>query len=136
MTRAVVLNAPVRRTTSHPRPKLVAVPRRARRSPRMLLGVAAVVVLGGTAVTQSLLAQTQIELDRLETQYSESVADRAALRLRVAELQAPSRIVDTARDRLGMVAPADVQVIIDDAAVPSSTGTPPTGATPLTTGPK
>lgn len=139
MTRAVVLNAPVRRTSSNPRPKLVAVPERARRahrSPRLLLGMAAVIVLGGTAVTQSLLAQTQIELDVLETKYSQAVDERATLRLRVAELQAPARIVDTARDRLGMVSPEVVKVILDEPKNSSNPGTAPKGATPLTTSPK
>lgn len=70
-------------------------------------------MLGGTAVTQSLLAQTQIELDRLERTYSLAVQDRANLRLRVAELQAPSRVVSAARDRLGMIEPQTTQVIVD-----------------------
>ncbi|MGB2758304.1 MAG: hypothetical protein WBD02_11690 [Acidimicrobiia bacterium] len=113
MTRAMVLNAPARRSAPVSRPKLVAVPRRAPRSPRVLLIAAAITMLGGTAVTQSLLAQTQIELDRLERTYSLAVQDRANLRLRVAELQAPSRVVSAARDRLGMIEPQTTQVIVD-----------------------
>jgi len=55
-----------------------------------------------------LLAQGQGPVDRLEAQVSAEQAENQRLRLDVATLESPSRIVAEARSRLGMVPPATV----------------------------
>ena len=60
---------------------------------------------------QSLLAQSQIQLDTLQQDFSELQAERAMLRLQLAEMEAPNRIVDAAEQRLGMVRPERIAVV-------------------------
>ncbi len=55
-----------------------------------------------------LLAQGQVEVDRLEARVEAQRAAQQRLRLTVAELEAPARIVADARARLGMVNPGVV----------------------------
>ena len=55
-----------------------------------------------------LLAQGQVEVDRLETSIEAAQALHQDLRLTVAELEAPAQIVAAARQRLGMVTPVAV----------------------------
>ena len=55
-----------------------------------------------------LLAQGQVQVDRLEAAAESQRAAQQRLRLTVAELEAPARIVADARARLGMVNPGVV----------------------------
>jgi hypothetical protein len=53
-----------------------------------------------------MLLQNQQRLDHLDEQVSDSQARYQQLRLQVAELEAPQRIIDVATQKLGMVPPA------------------------------
>ena len=55
-----------------------------------------------------LLAQGQGPVDQLESKVTAAQAENQRLRLDVAGLESPSRIVAEAQSRLGMVAPAVV----------------------------
>jgi cell division protein FtsL len=55
-----------------------------------------------------LLAQGQADIDRLTASVDAQQAAQQRLRLTVAELEAPARIVQAARQRLGMVTPGVV----------------------------
>ncbi len=55
-----------------------------------------------------LLAQGQVEVDRLEATVDTQRAAQQRLRLTVAELDAPAQIVNAARTRLGMINPGAV----------------------------
>jgi cell division protein FtsL len=82
---------------SPPRPNLVVVPRR-RRAMRMLVVVAAVVVLAmlGAAAFQTLLAQRQLELDRLDQDVGAARERYEVLRQERAELRSPQRLAEIA----------------------------------------
>jgi cell division protein FtsL len=60
------------------------------------------------------ITQNQFRLERLQAQAIEEQADYERLRLQVAELESPGRIVKTAQDRLGMVQPAEVIYLSPD----------------------
>lgn len=64
------------------------------------------------------LAESQFELDRLDKQTAAAQQRYEELRLQVAQLAAPERIVKTAKERLGMVQPSTVTFL----------GAPPTPA--------
>ena len=84
---------------------------RARRVARLLTGVllaAACAGLFAIVALRVLLAQGQVEVDRLEASIEVAQAAQQDLRLTVAELEAPSQIVAAARQRLGMVTPLTV----------------------------
>lgn len=96
------------------RPKLRVVDpevlRRQRRFRRFvgligLVTVAALLVAVGFHVK---LAESQFQLDRLNQQTAKEQRRYQELRLQVAELAAPDRIVETAKDKLGMVQPERV----------------------------
>ena len=57
-----------------------------------------------------LLAQGQGPVDKLESQVTAAQAENQRLRLDVARLESPSRIVAEAQARLGMVPPAVVDL--------------------------
>ena len=58
-----------------------------------------------------LLTQGQADLDRLEARAEAEGAQNRRLRVAVAELESPARIVGAARQRLGMVPPAAVTYV-------------------------
>ncbi len=115
MSRAIAVpvraHAPALRRAQTTRPALVAPPRSRYLWRRCAVGIVIVGTLGGTAVMQSLLAQSQIQLDTLQQDFSELQAERAMLRLQLAEMEAPNRIVDAAEQRLGMVRPERIAVV-------------------------
>jgi cell division protein FtsL len=77
--------------------------------PRAVVAVvAAVLVVFGVVALHAVLAQRQFALDRLSNQVAAEQQRYESLRLQVAELSAPSRIVSTAEGTLGMRAPASV----------------------------
>ncbi len=123
MTRAVLLQAPARPSARVATPRLAPVVRPRVSRLRAGLALAACIALGGTAVTHSLLAQAQIELDRYEAELTTATQTRSMLRLQVAELESPNRIVEVARERIGMVEPANVVVVSNTGADDSSIAT-------------
>ena len=83
----------------------------------MLLVAGVVAGLFALVASHVVLTQGQFRLDRLRSRATAEEARYQRLRLQVAELESPSRIVATAQERLGMVPP------------PSVTYLSPTGAT-------
>jgi cell division protein FtsL len=81
---------------------------------------------------QVLLTQGQAELDRLNARAEVEAAQNRRLRVAVAELESPDRIVGVARQRLGMVPPATVTYLQaagpSDPLPPVPAGPPPTTA--------
>ncbi len=62
-------------------------------------------VLFGLVVCHTLLLQNQQRLDRISADVTDAQAKYQSLRLQVAQLQAPQRIIDVATHKLGMVPP-------------------------------
>lgn len=121
--------APVPRPVPERRPPLrlvddgrLRLARRRKRGRRVL--VAAVVVAGASllvlAGAHAMLVANQVRLDSLEQEVGEARARHQSLRLEVAMLEAPERIVSTATERLGMVPPASVSYL-----EPATVGSPP-----------
>lgn len=104
------------------RPEERKAARRASRRARALAAVTVLIVaagLFGVVALHVVLTQNQFRLDDVRQQATAEQAKYERLRLEVAELQSPQRIVDTAQQRLGMVTPPDVRYL-----------TPPPGSTP------
>jgi cell division protein FtsL len=80
--------------------------RRARRFGALLSGIVVVVVFGVVAA-HVMLTQRQFRLEALERKAAAEEARYERLRLQVAELESPERVVAAAR-QLGMVPPATV----------------------------
>jgi cell division protein FtsL len=85
------------------RPTLVVVPRR-RRAARLLAVMCAVIVLAmlGAASFQTLLAQRQLELDKLDRDITAAREHYEVLRQERAELRSPQRLAGIASEA-GMV---------------------------------
>ena len=118
---ATALRAPVRtRPVRRPAPRRaplrvvdVQSKRRARRVRRMLWMFGVMIVSSLVAVVgfHVVLAQSQVQLDRLEQQVGEEQHRYEQLRFEVAALSSPSRIVSRAAE-LGMVAPSGVATVV------------------------
>src|SRR4051794_23368450 len=96
--------------TRERRPQLRVVDEVAPR--RVSLAVVTVLVVGGIflmlfglVVVHTMLLQNQQRLDHLDAQVSDAQAHYQQLRLQVAQLEAPQRIIDVATQKLGMVPP-------------------------------
>ncbi|MGH9103765.1 MAG: hypothetical protein ACRDYD_12405 [Acidimicrobiales bacterium] len=121
--------APGARRAQHRRPDTVTLSvlpggrRKLRIGIGRLLGVLALVSLMSAALTvvvaQGFLAQQQLRLDRLGSQVSSASAHERVLRLEVAQLAAPSRIVSVAEQRLGMVVPSSTTYLAPVPATPA-----------------
>jgi cell division protein FtsL len=99
---------PARRTGEHLRPVDRRAPRRAPAVP-ILVGTGIVISgLFALAVMHALLIGGQIRLDDMQREVASETEEIRRLRLSVAELEAPERVLDAARSRLGMVQPAEV----------------------------
>lgn len=99
---------PSRRTGEHLRPVGRRAPRRAPAIP-ILVGTGIVIsALFALAVMHALLIGGQIRLDDMQREVASETEEIRRLRLAVAELEAPERVLDAARSRLGMVQPAEV----------------------------
>lgn len=72
--------------------------------------------LFGLAVFHAVLVQSQSRLDHMDQEIVEARARTEHLRLRVAELEAPDRVVNVALEDLGMVTPSDVVVLTPSGA--------------------
>ncbi len=120
----------LRRTRPELRRRPKPTPRRRRQGPapdrqlRLALLTTAVLTVGtifGAAAFHVLLVQSQFRLDRLKDAAATEQQRYEHLRLEVARLSAPERIVATAAERLGMVAPPEVAYL--PAPAPSATDT-------------
>lgn len=97
----------------HLRP--VEGPARRRRSPAVpvLVGTGMVLLsLFALAVMHALLIGGQIRLDQFQREVAAEAEEVRQLRLRVAQLESPDRVLDVARERLGMVPPAEVGYLL------------------------
>lgn len=84
----------------------------------VVLGLAVAVLFVAillTSASQALLVQSQDRLDRVQGSIAEQRAVAEQQRLRLAEAQAPGRIVAEATERLGMVPPSEVVYLRSDA---------------------
>jgi hypothetical protein len=82
---------------------------------RLALVASAVLTVGtifGAAVFHVLLIQSEFRLDRINKEATKEEARYEKLRLDVAQLSAPDRIVATAQQRLGMVVPPQVAYLM------------------------
>ena len=82
--------------------------RRARSGDVVFSVIAVVVVFGsllGIVVVQTFIVQNRVQLDAVNSELSVARERNQELRLRVIELEAPERILDTAVSRLGMIRP-------------------------------
>ncbi len=107
---------PRRRAGRHLRPveKPAKKPSK-KRSPAVPVIVGAgivIVALFALAAMHALLIGGQIRLDDLRREQASESEEVRRLRLQVAELEAPDRVLDVARDRLGMVDPGEVGYLL------------------------
>ena len=96
------------------RPRLRVVPpntlspaarRRRARLTGLVLSVSVVVGLLGVVALHAMLSQNQLRLDQVDARAAAEQARYERLRLEVAELESPARIVAAAQEKLGMVTP-------------------------------
>jgi cell division protein FtsL len=129
MTATQVQRAPRRAPTPAPvpspkpkgRPPLRVVgeeePRRTvdrRRRARLLTGLTVFVVVGGLfglVASHVVLTQGQFRLEQVEKKAADEQARFERLRLQVAQLESPERVVAAAQERLGMVPPPGVKYL-------------------------
>jgi cell division protein FtsL len=95
--------------------------RRLRISPRtgVVLTVSLFGALFGVAVSHAMLIESQMDLEQLDERASSEQARYERLRLDVAQLESPDRIVREAQDRLGMVPADDVVWLTPDQPAPA-----------------
>jgi cell division protein FtsL len=96
-------------------------PNRFRLTPKTGVSLTALLFGGlfGVAVSHALLIEGQLRLDRLDQQVAEEQARYERLRLDVAELESPERILTDAQE-MGMVPPQDVTWLTPDQAAATS----------------
>jgi cell division protein FtsL len=113
-----------------PRPPLRVVPdgyrtpQARRRRARVRVGVgllAAVGLLFGLVGIHVVLTEGQFRLQHLQTQANDAQAQYVRLRLQVAQLESPARIVADAQERLGMVAPSALTYLMPPASTAATT---------------
>ncbi|HZQ85020.1 MAG TPA: cell division protein FtsL [Acidimicrobiales bacterium] len=118
------------------RPRLRVVPpnslspaARRRRGRLVAVVLSGAVVIGLLAIValHALLSQNQLRLDDIDAKAAAQQARYERLRLEVAELESPSRIVATAQQKLGMVMPPTV-TYLTPTGTDESQATPPAGA--------
>jgi cell division protein FtsL len=106
-------------------------PRSRRRRARLMTAIGVVVasaMLFGLAGVHVLLTEGQFRLQRLQRQSDDAQGQYVRLRLEVAQLESPQRIVATAQERLGMVPPTALTYLTPTGPVTASG--PPTRVTP------
>jgi cell division protein FtsL len=86
----------------------------------------------GAAIFHVLLIQSEFRLDHLNKEAAKEKTRYEKLRLDVAQLSAPERIVATAQQRLGMVVPPQVAYLM--APAPTDAATPDDPAAPSLAG--
>jgi cell division protein FtsL len=118
------LRAPVplrREAPPQARPDLRVVPRRRPRRLRAITTVALTMAFGiafALVVLQTVLVQGQQRLDQIDERIAEEGERFDELRLQVAQLESPGRIVDAAVG-LGMVTPPEVTYLTPAAPAPA-----------------
>jgi cell division protein FtsL len=136
-----VVPAPRRVATAvaRPAPRRAPIPERTRPELRVVdppvvrrfsitaitaFGVGAMfVVLFGVVVFHTMLLQNQQRLDRVQSDVRAEQARYQSLRLQVAELQSPQRIVEVATRKLGMVPPAGTTYLTPAPNAPATADT-------------
>jgi cell division protein FtsL len=98
--------------------------RRRARAFTIAAGAAVALLLFGVVAFNVMLTQGQLQLDRLQARQATEQARLSRLRLEVAQLEAPERVVAAAQQQLGMVPPPGVTYLSPSGAA----STPPTGA--------
>lgn len=73
-----------------------------------------VLLLFSVVAAHVAITQNQFRLEKLDARAVEEQAEYERLRLRVAELESPGRVVADAQHRLGMVQPAEVTYLSPD----------------------
>jgi cell division protein FtsL len=73
------------------------------------------IALFGVVIAHVLLMQGQFELEAMQHQAAKQQAEYDRLRLQVAELESPERIVAAAQERLGMVSPPKITYLAPSA---------------------
>lgn len=122
--------------------KAVSPQRRRRSTAIPVLVGAAVVFLGMFAVAgmHAFLIDGQIELDALQREVASESEAVERLRLAVAELEAPDRILSVAQERLGMQEPGEIGYVLPEGSAdsasllrvpPATVPPPPTTAPPV-----
>lgn len=118
----------VRPARARPSQRTAVLPRTGRATAvvtrrRVLWATVSLVAVVALAVSacQVLIAQSQFELARLQSDAGTAEDRYDRLRLQVAELESPGRIMATAQERLGMVPPRGVTYLTP---IPSESATP------------
>lgn len=121
--------APRADTKTRPRLEVVRAERLAEAARRRLVRrlalaatVAGALCLFGVVVAHVVLTQNQFRLDELRAQSGSEQAEYDRLRLEVAELESPRRIVDEAQQRLGMITPSTVVYLAPSPALLVASG--------------
>ena len=104
--------------------KRLSMAQRRRRVRAVAIGSSVLVVIGlfALAASHAMLASGQARLDDLNSEVDDAQARYQSLRLDIAELEAPDRIVREAQERLGMVPPPDVTYLSPSAALADEVG--------------
>lgn len=84
--------------------------------------IVAALCVFGVVVFHVVLTQNQFRLESLRDQGADREAEYDRLRLQVAELESPERIIAEAQQRLGMITPPDVIYLTPSIDQPSVTG--------------
>jgi cell division protein FtsL len=102
---------------------------RVRRRRLLAFSVAALAVacVLGLVISHVALAQGQFELEKLQAKAADEQARYERLRLQVAQLESPSRVVAAAQERLGMVAAPGVTYLSPTGSASGHPATPPAG---------
>jgi cell division protein FtsL len=87
-----------------------------------LVAAMTVAAVFGVVITHVVLAQEQFRLAHLQSKAAAEQAKNEQLKLEVAQLQSPARVVSAAEQRLGMVPPSSVTYLVPGHAATSSTG--------------
>ncbi|MEA3019322.1 MAG: hypothetical protein QOI47_846 [Actinomycetota bacterium] len=107
--------------------------RRRLRATLVLTGVGVIVSLFALAAFHAMLASGQARLDQLDQRVSDAQGRYESLRLDVAQLEAPSRIVREAQERLGMVPPPGVTYLTPSQTVSAEVGQAAVNPSPTST---
>jgi cell division protein FtsL len=83
-------------------------------------------VLFALVVFHTVMLQNQTRLDKLDDQVQTAQSNYEQLRLQVAQLEAPQRVVDAATQKLGMVPAAGTTYLTPSAADAAAASTPTT----------
>ena len=90
----------------------------------LLAAVAAGVLVLSLVAFHVVLTQGQLQLERLQDRATVEDARRQRLRLEVAELESPQRVVAAAQQRLGMVPPPGVHYLSPSGVTGDPPGAP------------